>query len=105
MLTIHKYPLPIEDEPHIVMPKGAQILSAQVQRGAPVVWALVNPEEKRMSKHWFLVAGTGLPFPGDPEAARFVGTIQLEGGSLVFHVFDDGETYPAVPPSSNGEPK
>jgi hypothetical protein len=94
MKVIHKYLLPIEDECFIPMPKGAKVLSVQVQHGLPVVWALVDlaAVSRPFMKHWFFVLGTGNPVNFDV-AGKFLGTIQMVvgGSSLVFHVWDNGE--------------
>ena len=84
-MTVFKYVLPIEDNPTISMPQGAQLLHVADQYGALCVWALVNPEAPPMHRR-FRVAGTG-----HPEAVGvYVGTALMLGG-LVFHVFDRGE--------------
>jgi len=57
------------------------------ENNCPCLWALVNPDE-RHSKRQFRLAGTGHPIIQDEGALRFVGTIQLHGGSLVFHLFE-----------------
>jgi len=95
--VVHKYPLPIEAEPFIPMPLGAQVLSVQVQRDEPMVWALVDPRQTVMMRHWFWVLNTGTPVDWDPsEDSRFIGTVQ--NGGFVFHVWDQGEgTRTSVP--------
>lgn len=87
MKTIYKYPLPIEDVVSIDMPVGAEVLTVQMQRGEPQLWALVPidtwaPKERRL----FRVAGTGHPIGS--KVRRYIGTFQLLNGDLVFHVFE-----------------
>ncbi len=89
MLTIYKYPLPVSDEFNVHMPKGARLLSVQVQHDAPCLWAMVDTNNQKAQRR-LAIRGTGhsaerLGF------AAFVGTFQLEGGALVFHLFDLGE--------------
>lgn len=77
------------DEVHIEMPKGAEVLSLQVQHGSAVLWAMVNPDERiKKERRRFKWVPTG----GEvPRGGRFfVGTVQLEGGALVFHLFEIG---------------
>jgi hypothetical protein len=69
------------------MPAGARILSVQVQRGKPYVWALCCPDNE-IEKRRLCVVGTGHSTPENIENARFVGTFQLNGGELVFHLFE-----------------
>ena len=69
----------------ISMPIKAEILCVQSQFDAPCIWAVVDtnkPYEDRI----FKVHGTGWKVPEDP--GEYIGTFQLEGGALVFHVFE-----------------
>lgn len=105
MITIHKYEIPVTDVPHVTMPKDAVIFCVQVQkqradgkhRGQeiPCVWALVDTT-KRMIQRRFQVLGTGHPADHinnmmDIGECVYVGTFQLDKGSLVYHLFDEGE--------------
>jgi hypothetical protein len=86
--AIWKYPLPIEDDFFLALPKGAVVLSVQIQGSQPCIWVLIEhaqghgPTEKRH----FMLYGTGHPIRHEGEWT-FVGTFQLHGGSLVFHLF------------------
>jgi hypothetical protein len=89
MKTIFKYQLdPATTERHILsMPVGATILVAQNQRERVTLWAEVedtNPMEDRE----FLVCKTGQPCPTLRRKKLFLGTVQLDGGSLVLHVYE-----------------
>lgn len=84
-MTIWKFPLKVKDVQQIEMPQGTRLLSVQVQRGIPCLWALVDeqaPREKRL----IVTYETG-HYVHDGTRA-FVGTYQIDGGELVFHVFD-----------------
>ena len=86
-MTIWKYQLAMIDDQKIEMPRKARILSVQVQDDVPCLWALVDddaPTEQRAVR----IAGTGHRVSGW-SAENFVGTVQLAGGTLVFHVFVD----------------
>ena len=85
MKTVYKYVLPVEDEVRISMPAFAEVLSVGVQNNAVCVWALVDPSVPSLHKT-FRITGTGHPIE-DPDKWSFVGTVQLYGESLVFHVF------------------
>jgi len=87
-MTIWKFPVRIADEFSIEMPVGAQVLSVQVQGTEPQLWALVNPKARRTMRR-FRVHGTGHPVA--PDIGEFVGTFQVRMGTLVFHLFDQGE--------------
>jgi hypothetical protein len=86
MLTIHKFPVPAADEFDIMMPHGAQILSLQVQRDQPCIWALVDTTEV-LEVRRFKMFGTGHTITSAKDL-KFIGTFQVNGGSLVFHVFE-----------------
>ncbi len=87
MKRVYKYPLDIQDEVIVMMPKGARVLSVQVQNGRPCLWAAVDPSETELEKRLFRIAGTGHPIYDDV-VDGFIGTIQLYDGKLVFHVFE-----------------
>ena len=86
MRTIYKYPVTIVDEFEVRMPRGAQPLCVQVQNGDPFLWALVDTEAAPVQRV-LQVRGTGHPCDGFI-ASHFVGSFQLHGGALVFHLFD-----------------
>lgn len=67
------------------MPIGAEILSVQVQRGNPHMWALVDPEAP-CEVRTFRILGTGYIELGAP--GQHLGSFQLNDGALVFHVFE-----------------
>lgn len=85
MKKVFKYQIEARDSQTITMPKGAEILTVQVQHGEPCIWALVNPdnepEEVKLRIH-----GTGHNVPSS-ELLSYIGTFQLHGGNFVFHVF------------------
>lgn len=83
MKTIYKYQIEIADGQLIRMPKGATILTVQLQDGKPYLWAKIetgNPNVVR-SINMF---GTGNPISDAP--LDYIGTIQLNG--FVWHVFE-----------------
>jgi len=82
MKRVFKYELPFEDSFGIDLPRGAEILSVQVQSGRPQLWAMVD-QGRPMERRYFEVRGTGHEL-GDVGA--FVATIQLH--ELVFHIFE-----------------
>jgi hypothetical protein len=92
--SVYKYPIPITDNVTIDLPVGAEILSVGVQKGVNVhgypeavcLWALVTPASP-VERRRFRVVGTGHPISSN-ENLKFIGTVMLEGGALVFHVFE-----------------
>jgi len=88
MLTIFKYPIPLEDHFTLEMLKGAKILTIQTQRGTPQLWAMVDSETEK-EKRYFRLAGTGHPLGDDYlRIINCIGTFQMGNGALVFHLFE-----------------
>ena len=89
MRTIWKFDRPLsslDDVIHIEMPRGAKVLSVGNQNGKLAIWAEVDTDySHRTETRRFRVAGTGHPLN---ETCRFIGTVQFESGSLVFHIYE-----------------
>jgi hypothetical protein len=86
-MTIWKYPLEVVDSQAVEMPRGATILAVQAQDDVPCIWALVDPE-KPVKARTIYTYGTGHPISNMVSlSTRHIGTYQIAGGKLVFHVF------------------
>ena len=86
--TIWKFELETTDNQTIEMPANAEILTVQTQAQKPYLWALIDPTEKK-EKRLIEIFGTGHDLHYDIGVSRnYLGTYQIEGGSLVFHVFE-----------------
>jgi hypothetical protein len=83
--TIYKYQARVDDDLTIVMPEGAEVLTVQMQHNTPCVWALVDPHVAKMELRRFHWRGTG---HNADNLGRYVGTIQMAGGELAFHLFE-----------------
>lgn len=87
MIQIWKYPLNALVQPtRISIPKGAEILCVQTQHNQPMLWAKVETENEKETR-LFWVFGTGHMISNNLEL-EYISTFQLEGGALVFHVFE-----------------
>lgn len=87
--TIWKYEITPSDFQEIIMPVGAKILDVQTQGDTPCIWALVNPNYTDTEVRIFEVFATGVPIKYDMGVQReYIGTFQLMGGGLVFHLFE-----------------
>ncbi len=84
MKTIWKYPVTMGRWTQS-MPVDAEILLVQVQHEEVQMWVLVDPDAIREGRE-FEVYGTGHSIPEN--SGKFIGTFQLEGGALVFHLFE-----------------
>lgn len=80
MKKVYKYEISKEA---MELPKGAQVLSFQDQRGTLCLWASVDPEAPIQTRQ-FHVVGTGHNV--DPKWT-YVGTTQQ--GPFVWHLFED----------------
>lgn len=85
-MTIWRYPLNAYYEQTIEMPRNAKILAIQLQDGAPVLWALVNPHSSLKDRRVFRSIETGAEF--ESAGLEYVATVQIFS-DYVIHVFED----------------
>jgi len=84
-----KFSVPIANVFELEMPEGAIPLSCGVQKGQAVIWAAVDTTTEKKERHLFYLRGTGEDLP-NLTATRFMGTFQMLGGDLIYHLFDGG---------------
>jgi hypothetical protein len=82
--AIWKFPITGTDEFTLDMPKGAKVLTVQMQHDVVTIWAEVDIKAEIVT-YDFAVFPTGVPF--NPEYTEYIGTFQLMGGVLVFHLY------------------
>ena len=87
MKAIHKYPLTLQGEEKVSLPEGARILCVQNQRETICIWAVVDPDITSHEERTFMIIGTGHIHDSIPTGG-YIGTVQLQDGFLVFHVFE-----------------
>lgn len=94
MKAVWKFPFPVSngDVFTVPLPFQARVLTVQMQGDVPTAWALVETENTPEPRR-FRIAGTGHDL-GEHAAWHYVGTFQLLGGSLVFHLFEEGPETP-----------
>jgi hypothetical protein len=85
--TVWKFPLEINDEQDVTMPANSHILCVQVQGVTPCLWALCSPEMPEETRK-ILITGTGHEREDLAGFVPYIGSFQLAGGALVFHVFE-----------------
>ena len=78
-MKIYKYKLGATVE----LPKGARILHCNTQDKCLHVWALVDPEEKLMTRYEVAVVGTGHDF--NPDKWDYITTVM--DGMFVWHIW------------------
>lgn len=86
MNAICKYELIVTDSQTVYMPRGAKILSVQMQDGIMQMWAMVD-NFKLPGGRIINIIGTGNPISEPP--GEFIATVQMR--NLVWHVFDGGD--------------
>lgn len=86
MTAIYKYPVQINDVQVLRLPRFSKPLSIQWQGTGLQLWALVKPDEPEQD-YVLHCYGTGHEVADLPANREFLGTVQLQSGSLVFHFF------------------
>lgn len=87
--TIWKYPLTMSSKQIVELPACSTILSVQLQENVLQLWALVEPNYKHyLEKRHITIYATGEEMPDN--CGTYLTTFQVL--SLVFHVFEEGET-------------
>jgi hypothetical protein len=92
MRAINKYRLePGNGVTTLKMPVGAEILTVQVQRELPVLWALVERTNDTVERT-FVTVPTGPRLPSEVasmlQGRSYIGTYQMASGDYVGHVFE-----------------
>ena len=83
---IFKYTLKQFGRHELPVPLQATFLSVQFQGTAGVLWFAVNDEDMVATGRMFLGVVTG----GEvPDGCEYLGTVQLQGGVFVVHIFED----------------
>ena len=91
MRSIFKYDV-VEAKNGIIEGPITKLLTAQVQHGSIKVWAEVDTEAENV-KYQVIPIGTGWPLDAPAgeqcvlDTHQYIGTVQLAGGGLVFHVY------------------
>ena len=90
MKTIYKYKLlqnsVFGTEITVSAPFGAKVLCVQAQGNTPFMWMEVDTDND-ICPHKFHVIGTGREMGSSMRGRKYIDTFQLDGGSLVFHIF------------------
>ncbi|ALA47907.1 hypothetical protein ABE137_12110 [Brevibacillus laterosporus] len=85
MKKIFKYPF--ESNEIIYLPVGAKILSIKLQRGKPVIYAIVNTLVKGIEPYEFIAVCTGED-ADKIEDYKFIGTLMFGNNqTYVEHIF------------------
>ena len=86
MKTIWKYPLrQIDEVISLEIPRGAKLLTVQLQDSMPTLWALVEKDAPYDDTRRIILLGTGQYI--EHELGDYLGTVQTNIG-LVWHAFE-----------------
>jgi len=85
--SIWKFALKEDDFQTVSMPPQSKVLTAQVQNENICIWALVDPNFSQRFVYPVWVDGTLHVVLDAAIQGRYVASVQLAGGALVFHVF------------------
>lgn len=85
MLRVFKYQVMVDDYFEVKLPKGAVVLTVDLQREDVCMWALVD-QDMPIETRRFRFTGTGHPIEEKLETLKFINTFQT--GTLVFHIFE-----------------
>ena len=83
MKTIYKFPLALSGL-SVSLPAEAKLLCVQMQREQPFLWVELTPNGPLFERN-FVIVGTGQVVPPN---SNYIGTFQMDGGALVFHVYE-----------------
>jgi hypothetical protein len=83
-MKIYKYPLRPVEVQSVSMHPG-EILHVGEQNNHACLWALVDTDAP-MEERKFAVVPTGDFCPYTPD--RYLGTVKIYGGSLIYHIFE-----------------
>jgi len=87
MNAIYKYELSEEKIQWVSLPLNSTVLSVVEQHEKIVMYAIVDSEQENTQEIEFLLLGTGQIFNYVFDDYTFLNTVNLSGGSLMFHVF------------------
>ena len=90
MLTIHKFPIPIQDEFIISYPLNARILCLKMQNNDPYIWILLDTSEEYVN-HYFKLYRTGHEI--NYGAGTYFGTFVIEDYNFVGNLFEIFDEY------------
>lgn len=85
-MTIWKFPLALAHSQILTVPSGTVFIHADTQDGALCLWAMVNAEAVQGPVE-VVIVGTGQTVPEGIDPLNFVGTVLMDGGAFVWHVF------------------
>ena len=87
-MKIFKYEVPIKNNFVLELPIHCKILSFQAQNENLFIWVLVDTD-KALCPRYFCLLGTGHDIDYHPDLMKYIGTVQISNGTLVWHLFEN----------------
>jgi hypothetical protein len=88
MKTIWKFSIEVTDEQTIRVPKGSRALTAQMQGNQLCLWVMLDTDNADRGVNMpVYIHGTGHSVLPEAYHGRYLSTVQMDGGALIFHVF------------------
>ena len=87
METIYKYSLEAKESTILELPICSHVISATHQNGIIVIYAVVDTDQTETAPFDFRTYGTGHKINVHLPEYRFLNTVNMHNGALVFHVF------------------
>lgn len=86
-MIIFKQQLNVSDRQTVAMKKGAKILCVQTQRNEICIWFACD---EKVAQEGRVIGMVGTGHEISEPMGEYIGTVQLNAGILVFHLFDLG---------------
>ena len=83
-MIIHKQVLVGEEYQILMVPRGAEFLTAAVQRNSICVWYKCDPDNPMVPCKIAIIPTGHIP----PKSALYLGTCMFMDGAVVLHVFE-----------------
>lgn len=87
MREIWKFPFELQEFFTIPMPENTEILTVQMQKNVPCIWAFVVPGIAKEKRN-FRLLGTGHKVALNECNSGYIGTIQTHDETFVWHLFE-----------------
>ena len=88
---IFKYELHLGTDTVIEITEGSKVLKCAIQGERICLWILVYDEHEfsvPRERRRFRIYGTGHPIVQDSEDMEYIDSVLVDGGSLVWHIFE-----------------
>ena len=87
MKQVWKFELKGLEEQAMMMPKGAVIISAKAEFDVPVIYAIVDANEKEMEAKSVKVFATRQAIDVNMTSWQYLDTVLTHYGNVVWHIF------------------